>query len=114
MIRTRPVQEKIKRSEMRPARSDSQGAGSRRLICLVRYDPSETRGWTEHEQLRSDKAKKQRGARRASIEIGYALCHDREEVTAKNAARNWKIFCPPTNPRQKREMEVEFREKPEP
>ena len=28
---------------MRPARSDSQGAGSRRLICLVRHDPSKSR-----------------------------------------------------------------------
>ena len=67
-------------------------------------------------QLRSDKAKKQRGARRASIEIGYALCHDREEVTAKDAARNWKIICPPTNPRQGkgRVMKIEFREKSEP
>ena len=39
-------------------------------------------------------------------QIGYALCHNREEMTAKNAARDWKRICPPTNPRQEREMKL--------
>ena len=90
-----------------------QGTSSKHLIGRVKRKDSSSR-WLNRPRASERQSEEAAQSSTSVDQIGYALCHNREEMTAKNAARDWKRICPPTNPRQEREMKFEFREKSEP